>query len=84
MILEIVEAIHILRPNAQWVIQGEDYAGLEWLDKKQVKPTQEEIEAKIAELPELKAAAKAENAADKAALLEKLGITESEAKLLLS
>jgi hypothetical protein len=84
MILEIVEAIHILRPKAEWVIQGEDYAGLEWLDKKQVKPTEEEIQAKIAELPQLRTAAKATKAAEKAALLTKLGITDDEAKLLLS
>jgi hypothetical protein len=84
MILEIVEAIHILRPKAEWIIQGDDYSGLEWLDKKQTKPTEEEIAAKIAELPQLKAATKATNAAQKAALLEKLGISADEAKLLLS
>jgi hypothetical protein len=84
MILEIVEAIHILRPNAEWVIQGKDYSGLDWLDKKQTKPTIEEIEAKIAELPQLKATQKATKTAEKAALLDKLGITDDEAKLLLS
>jgi hypothetical protein len=83
VILEMIEAIHILRPDAQWVIQGEDYTGLEWLDKKQTKPTEQEIEAKIAELPALKAAASAQKAAQKAALLAKLGITSEEAALLL-
>jgi hypothetical protein len=83
MILEIVEAIHILRPDAEWLIQGEDYAGLEWLDKKQTKPTEEEIQAKIAELPALKAAAAAQKANQKAALLDRLGITSEEAALLL-
>jgi hypothetical protein len=83
MILEIVEAIHILRPNAEWVIQGETYSGLEWLDKNQTKPTEQEITAKIAELPQLKENQKAQKAADRAALLAKLGISEDEARLLL-
>jgi hypothetical protein len=83
MILNIIEAIHILRPDSEWVIQGEDYAGLEWLDKKQTKPTEEEIKAKIAELPALKAAAAAQKATEKAALLARLGITSEEAALLL-
>jgi hypothetical protein len=84
MILDIVKAIHILRPNAEWIIQGDTYAGLEWLDKKSTKPTEQEIEAKIAELPQLKATEKAAQDAEKAALLAKLGITQEEALLLLS
>jgi hypothetical protein len=44
----------------------------------------EKREAEAAKAEQDLAALKAQKAADKAALLEKLGITESEAKLLLS
>ena len=45
----IVKAIRALRPNAQWAV-GENYDSLEWIDTEQSKPTEEEIQAKIAEL----------------------------------
>ena len=46
----ISEALTALYPEARWVCRGETYAGLEWLDKTQTKPTEEEINAKITEL----------------------------------
>ena len=45
----IVKAIRALRPNAQWAV-GKNYDSLEWLDTEQTKPSQEEIQVKIAEL----------------------------------
>jgi hypothetical protein len=42
-----VKALKALRPNAEWVLRGDE---LEWLDTKQVQPTEAEITAKIAEL----------------------------------
>ena len=39
-----------LKPGAEWTARGDDYSGLEWLDKSQTKPTEEEINAKIDEL----------------------------------
>ena len=46
----IPEALILLKPEARWVCRGDTYAGLEWLDETQIKPTEEEINAKIAEL----------------------------------
>ena len=46
----ITEALTLLKPEARWVCRGDTYAGLEWLDETQTKPTEEEINAKIAEL----------------------------------
>ena len=46
----ITEALILLKPEARWVCRGDTYAGLEWLDETQLKPTEEEIDAKIAEL----------------------------------
>ena len=46
----ITEALTLLKPQARWVCRGDTYAGLEWLDETQTKPTEEEINAKLAEL----------------------------------
>ena len=50
MIYNIPAALTELRPNAQWTLRGETYAGLEWNDSKQTKPTESEVNAKCAEL----------------------------------
>ena len=46
----IASALSELKPNAEWTLRGETYADLEWLDKNQTKPTEEEVNAKISEL----------------------------------
>ena len=46
----IMSALLELKPGAEWTIRGDNYSDLEWLDKSQTKPTEEEINAKIAEL----------------------------------
>ena len=46
----ITDAIHELKPGAEWTLSGGNYSGLTWLDHKQNKPTEEEIANKISEL----------------------------------
>ena len=46
----ITEALILLKPEARWVCRGDTYAGLEWLDETQTKPTEDELNAKVAEL----------------------------------
>ena len=46
----ITSALLELKPNAEWTLRGDTYADLEWLDKNQTKPTEEEVNAKISEL----------------------------------
>ena len=46
----ISSAILELKPNAVWTLRGDTYDGLEWLDKNQTKPTEEQVTAKIAEI----------------------------------
>ena len=41
--MKIESAIHTLRPGASWAIRGDTYAGLEWLDVGQSKPTESEV-----------------------------------------
>jgi hypothetical protein len=80
----IVKAIKELSPDAEFAFSGDDLSTLEWHNPKAKRPTDAEILARcevvIANL-ELEATTKA---ADKAALLERLGITADEAKLLLA
>ena len=51
--IDIPTALKALTPGADWIVYGEDYSGIEWLDKSQAKPLREEVEAKIRELQQL-------------------------------
>ena len=46
----IVSALLALKPGAEWTTRGDSYDGIEWLDKSQTKPSEEEVNAKITEL----------------------------------
>ena len=50
MIYDITAALTELKPGAEWTLRGDTYAGLEWHDSKQTKPTESEVNAKCAEL----------------------------------
>ena len=52
---DIPAALTSLKPGAEWTLIGDDYSGLEWLDSKQTKPTETEINSKIAELDKAEA-----------------------------
>ena len=47
---DIPAALQSLKPGAQWVLRGDDYSGLEWLDSGQTKPTETEVTNKITAL----------------------------------
>ena len=47
---DIPSALQSLKPGAEWVLRGTDYSGLEWLDSSQTKPTETEVNSKIASL----------------------------------
>ena len=47
---DITHAFPLLRPGANWILRGDDYSGLEWLDSSQTKPTETEVNSKISEL----------------------------------
>jgi len=48
--IRIENALQSLRPNAEWVLRGDE---LEWLDTKQNQPTDSEIQAELTRLQEL-------------------------------
>ena len=49
---DLTKAIISLYPNAQWILDGDDYSGLEWLSDNITKPTEDEL---IAECDRLQA-----------------------------
>ena len=50
MIYDITHVLPIIRPNSSWSCDGDSYEGISWLDENTSQPTEEEIQAKIAEL----------------------------------
>ena len=44
----IVKALQKIRPGAEWVLNGDDYDDLNWLDTVQSKPTKEEVSEAVA------------------------------------
>ena len=75
------EVLEMLIPQGGWILQGEDYEGIEFLQCDPI--TKEQFLAGFAQYDAFKAQKDAEKATEKSALLAKLGITEDEAKLLL-
>ena len=47
---EIAHALQALKPGAQWIVRGDTYAGIEWLDSGQTKPTETEVNNKVTAL----------------------------------
>lgn len=69
--------------GSEWTLEGDDYEGLTWLSDSN-KPTKKELDDLWPILLEEIEDAKTAKIQAKAALLERLGITEEEAKLLLA
>ena len=80
----LIKAIKKLKPNAEFSFQDDDYSTIKWDLLDGDAPTQVEINAAIEQIKAEEAQAAATKATAKAALLAQLGITEEQAKLLLS
>ena len=78
------KAIWLLKPNAEFVITNRDYSTIRWDVLEGEAPTQAEIDDAIEQVKANEAQALVDNAQAKSALLNKLGITDDEARLLLS
>jgi hypothetical protein len=79
----LTQAIQKLHPEAEFSYTNNDYATIKWDVLDGIAPTQAEIDAEIVKIKAQEEADKATKAADKSALLERLGITAEEATLLL-
>jgi len=77
------EVLTMLRPDGGWVIVEDNFDSIRW-DKGIAPLTKEEYEAGFAQYDAWKLEQDSAKAAQKAALLDRLGITEEEAKLLLA
>ena len=78
------DAIRKLKPNAQFSFTNDDYSTIKWDVLEGDAPTWEEIQVAYLQVKAAEEAAKAEAEAKKQALLDRLGITAEEARLLLS
>lgn len=77
------DAIWYLRPNSEFSFTSHDYSTIKWDVLEGDAPTQAEVDAAIEAVKQQEAQAEAAKAAKRQALLDKLGITEDEARLLL-
>jgi hypothetical protein len=78
---ELTTALRHCRPNTEWQFLNDEFI---WLDKNALQPTEAELELAYKDALIAAKSAKTKLEHDKAALLEKLGITADEAALLLS
>jgi hypothetical protein len=75
------EVLEMLIPTGGWVIIGDDFEGITFIDAEPISQT--EFEAGFAKFDKWKLDKEKAAAKEKAALLAKLGITADEAALLL-
>ena len=80
----LVSAIQKLRPNSEFSFSDDDYSTIKWDVLEGEAPTQDEIDDAIEQVKADEIAEAEAKATQKAALLERLGITEDEARLLLA
>jgi hypothetical protein len=76
------DVLRMLIPTGGWVIRGNDFEGIEFIEAKPI--TKSQFEAGFAQYDAWKVEQDAKVEAEKSALLAKLGITADEARLLLS
>lgn len=77
------DAIQSLRPNKGFVMYNDDPSTIIWDDPKVKTPSQDEIDSALEALTNKLATEAAELAIAKEAILNRIGITEEEAKIIL-
>jgi len=84
MSLSLFKALEKLQPNAEFVITDNDLDSIQWKNLTGDAPTKAQIEKAMMDVEKEEKAEAKIKAEAKSKLLERLGITEEEAKLLLS
>jgi hypothetical protein len=84
MKISVSEAISHIHPNSEFVIYNNDLDRLTFIKPDNLTVTQEQVDQAIIELEQTRQAEAQAKATQKAALLERLGISEDEARLLLA
>jgi len=80
---DLVKAIRLLKPNAEFSFQEDDYSTIKWDILEGKAPTQEEINKAIIEVKAKEIADAEAKTAQRQAILDRLGLTSEEAALLL-
>jgi hypothetical protein len=81
--MNIAEILRVNYPNTEWVLVGNDYEGLNWLDdspkptKSEIESQWEEVQAKVAAEAQLRIDAKASAIAK----LQAIGLTVEEVEV---
>lgn len=81
--MDISQILTLRYPGAEWILSGETYEDLEWLSDSP-KPTKKELTDQWESVQVEVEQRKADQIARKQAILDRLGLTEDEAKLILS
>lgn len=84
MSIEMTKAIYSLRPNSEFSFENNDYSTIQWDVLEGDAPTLAEVQAAIKEIKNQELSNKIARDKTKAALFDRLGITQDEAHLLLS
>lgn len=79
----LVQAIRKLKPNSQFSFSNNDYSTIKWDVLEGDAPTAKEIDDAIKEIKNNKKIEIETKAAERQAILDRLGLTADEAKLLL-
>jgi hypothetical protein len=79
----LTRAIRKLKPTAQFSFTDNDYSTIKWDVLEGTAPTQAEIDIAIEQVKSDEITEASAKATQKAALLDRLGFTEAEARLLL-
>lgn len=79
----LFKAIRLLKPTSEFSFQESDYSTVKWDVLEGDAPTQAEIDAAIEQVKADEIAEAAAKATQRQALLDRLGLTEQEARLLL-
>jgi hypothetical protein len=77
------DVLNMLLPEGGWILSGDDFDNITWVDDRP-RCTKAQFQAGFAQWDAWKVEQDAAKATAKAALLTQLGITEDQAKLLLS
>ena len=84
LFIGVLDALTSLRPGAQASVLNNDYSTVQFIEPLDNPPTETEILAEVERLHNVYEQNQILKLEQKTALLERLGITEEEAKLLLS
>jgi hypothetical protein len=82
--ITLADVLHHLRPGAEFTYKDENYETIEWIVLEGTPPTHEEIAAAYVSVAEARLAEFEERQSRRAEILARLGLTEDEAKIILS